>query len=154
MAARVLAIDRDRDLAALSIEAEGLAPIALGDSTRLEPGQFVMALGHPWGVRGVATAGIVMGGGGEYLRVSFARDLVAVNLLLRPGNSGGPLVDAEGRLVGINTMMTGSDTGLAVPVHTVRAFLADNVEERRVTGFGLLRPYGPRNDEGGQGNVG
>ncbi len=121
----LLAIDRERDLAALSVDAEGLVPITLGDSKALQPGQFVLALGHPWGVKGVATAGVVMAAAPEYLRISYAQDLVAVNVPLRPGNSGGPLVDVEGRLVGINTMMTGEDTGLAIPVHVARAFLRE-----------------------------
>jgi S1-C subfamily serine protease len=83
----------------------------------------VIAVGHPWGLKGVATAGIIMGVGAEFLRISYARDMVAVNLPLRPGNSGGPLVDSEVRLVGINTMMTGPDTGLAIPVDAAKAFL-------------------------------
>jgi serine protease Do len=127
LAARVVAIDRARDLAALSVAAEGLSPIALGDSQALQPGQFVVAVGHPWGIKGAAAAGIVMGGGAEFLRISFARDLVAVNVPLRPGNSGGPLVDCEGRLVGINTMMTGPDTGLAIPVHVAKEFLRESI---------------------------
>jgi S1-C subfamily serine protease len=121
--ARVLAIDRERDLAALSVETNGLTPIAQGCSRSLDPGQFVIAVGHPWGLKGVATAGIIMGVGAEFLRISYARDMVAVNLPLRPGSSGGPLVDSEGRLVGINTMMTGPDTGLAIPVDAAKAFL-------------------------------
>ena len=124
--ARILAHDTSHDLAALSVDAEGLYPIALGKSSALKPGQFVVALGHPWGVKGVATAGIVMGSGPEYLKISYSQGLVAVNLPLRPGNSGGPLIDCEGRLVGINSMMTGSDTGLAIPVDAAKAFLRAN----------------------------
>jgi S1-C subfamily serine protease len=82
-------------------------------------------MGHPWGVKAVATAGVVMAAAPEYLRISYAQDLVAVNVPLRPGNSGGPLVDVEGRLVGVNTMMTGEDTGLAIPVHVAKAFLRE-----------------------------
>ncbi len=125
--ARVLACDRERDLAALSIDAEGLPAIALGDSSLLSTGQFVVALGHPWGIHGVATAGIIMGFGADHLKISYAPDLVAVNLPLRPGNSGGPLVDVEGRLIGINTMMTGPDTGLAIPVNLAKTFLKDKL---------------------------
>jgi serine protease Do len=130
LAGRVLACDRERDLAALSIDAEGLPAIELGDSDQLSPGQFVVALGHPWGIHGVATAGIFMGFGADHLKISYAPDLLAVNLPLRPGNSGGPLVDAEGRLIGINTMMTGLDTGLAIPVNMAKAFLKDKLGQR------------------------
>ena len=125
--ARVLAVDRERDLAALSVEASGLRPITLGDSRSLRPGQFVIAMGHPLGIKKAATAGVVMAAGPEYLKISYGQDLVAVNLPLRPGNSGGPLVDVEGRLVGINTMMTGNDTGLAIPVHVAKAFLREEL---------------------------
>lgn len=128
--ARVLASDRSRDLAALSVDAEDLCPIELGDSAALEPGQYVIAVGHPWGVKNAVTAGIVMDAAADFVRVEFPEPLVMVNLLLRPGNSGGPLVDAEGRLVGINTMMTGSDTGLAIPVNVAKAFLREEVRSR------------------------
>lgn len=128
--ARVLACDRGRDLAALSVEAEDLPAIDLGNSSNLNAGQFVIAMGHPWGVNGVATAGIIMGAGAGHLRISYAKSLLVVNLPLRPGNSGGPLLDVEGRLVGINTMMTGPDTGLAIPVNLAKAFLRDNLESR------------------------
>jgi serine protease Do len=125
--ARVLACDRARDLAALALEREDLLPIALGDSSLLEPGQFVIAIGHPWGVKSAATAGIVMQADGRRVQVRYPGRMVAVNLPLRPGNSGGPLVDSEGRLVGINTAMTGPDTGFAIPVDVAKSFLRDSV---------------------------
>ena len=128
--ARLLARDSSRDLAALVVDAEDLCPIPLGDSTLLEPGQFVIALGHPWGVKGVATAGVIMGADSGHLRISYSPGFVAVNLPLRPGNSGGPLVDSEGRLVGINSIMTGPDTGLAIPVNVAKDFLRDEIGSR------------------------
>ena len=78
-----------------------------------------MAAGHPWGVEGAVATGVVIGAGDEPDR----RELLAVSLSLRPGNSGGPLTDAQGRLVGINAMVTGPEVGLAVPVHVVKRFL-------------------------------
>jgi serine protease Do len=126
---RVLVHDRARDLAALSIDATGLPTIALGDSQSLRPGQWVLALGHPWGVEGAVTAGIVAGTGAHLPEMPLSdREWIAVSLHLRPGHSGGPLVDAQGRLVGINTIMAGPDVGLAVPVHTVKAFLRQALE--------------------------
>ncbi len=119
----MLARDSKLDLAAIEVDAERLLSISLGDSDELEPGQLVVALGHPWGVRGTVTAGIVMDVGNDYLRVEYPSPLASVNLPLRPGNSGGPLVDSLGRLVGINSMMTGADAGLAIPVNVARAFL-------------------------------
>ena len=119
--ARVLAADTEHDLAALSVEANNLPTITPGESKQLQPGQWVLAVGHPWGVLGAATAGIVINTGSppEINR----GDFIQVGLHLRPGHSGGPLVDVQGRLVGINTMITGPEVGLAVPVHTVKDFL-------------------------------
>jgi len=128
--ARVLVRHTSLDLAALAVDAEELCPIPLGDSGALEPGQFVLALGHPWGIKNAVTAGIVMGAGADYLDVKYPQRLVAVNLSLRPGNSGGPLVDSAGRLVGINTMMTGPDSGLAIPVNVAKAFLKEEIGAR------------------------
>jgi serine protease Do len=122
--ARLLAHDRGLDLAALGVDASELPAIDLGDSRQLRPGDWVLALGHPWGVLGAVTAGVVSGVGAYLPEMPLSeREWVAVSLHLRPGDSGGPLVDAQGRLVGINAMMAGPDVGLAVPVHVVKAFL-------------------------------
>jgi S1-C subfamily serine protease len=121
--ARLLAHDADLDLAALSVEATELPTIELGRSKRLLPGQWVMALGHPWGVPNAVTAGVVIGLGPHPEGIMPQRNLIQVNLPLRPGHSGGPLVDASGRLVGISAMMNGPQVGLAVPVHEAKAFL-------------------------------
>jgi serine protease Do len=123
--ARILAMDKRRDLAALSIEAQDLPIIELGNSRELQPGEWVIAYGHPWGVPGAATAGVVIGGRREN---GFSRrDWLAVSLHYRPGHSGGPLVDVAGRLVGINTVMAGPDVGLAIPVHEIKRFLKEKL---------------------------
>ena len=122
--ARILAQDRDSDLAAIRVDASDLPSVQLGDSRRLRPGEWVVAVGHPWGVAGAATAGIVIGVGPEWPELpQNGRDWVVVSLHMRPGHSGGPLVDVRGRLVGINTMINGPDIGVAIPVHVVVEFL-------------------------------
>lgn len=122
--ARLLAHDSALDLAALAVEASGLPAIALGESRSLSPGQLVLALGHPHGLVGAVTAGVVIGVGSQVGGPAPSEgEWIAVDLHLRPGYSGGPLVDARGRLVGINAMMNGPDVGLAVPVHVVKGFL-------------------------------
>lgn len=121
--ARVLAADSQRDLAALAIEANNLPTITPGESQKLQPGQWVLAVGHPWGVLGAATAGIIINTGLPPEMPANRGDFIQVGLHLRPGHSGGPLVDVQGRLVGINTMITGPEVGLAVPVHAVKHFL-------------------------------
>jgi serine protease Do len=125
--ARVLAHDANLDLAALRVDATDLPTIELGRSKRLQPGQWVLALGHPWGVPSAATAGVVIGIGPPPEMGMPGRELIHVGLHLRPGHSGGPLVDIDGLLVGINTMMAGPDVGLAVPVHVVKAFLRQSL---------------------------
>ncbi|HHX45140.1 MAG TPA: hypothetical protein GX714_14310 [Chloroflexi bacterium] len=129
--ARVLAADRARDVAAIAVEASGLPTITLGDSRRLEPGQWVTAVGHPWGVTGAATAGIITGAGVALPEApGLGREWIATDLHLRPGHSGGPLVDSEGRLVGINTIMAGPNVGLAIPAHVIVAFLQQALGSR------------------------
>jgi S1-C subfamily serine protease len=130
-AGRVIAVDDVSDLAALSVEKEGLATIPLGSAERLQPGDWVLALGHPWGVSGAATAGVVIGKGIPLELPRLPTALLQVSLHLRPGHSGGPLLDAQGRLVGINTMMAGPDVGLAIPVETAVAFLKENLNGGR-----------------------
>lgn len=130
MPARLLARDKSRDLAALAIDATGLPTIPLGGSKDLRPGQWVLALGHPWGIVGAVTGGVVIGlGSGAQGVPDHGEDWVVVNLQLRPGYSGGPLIDIEGRLVGINTVMTGPEVGMAVPVDAAKAFLRRELGE-------------------------
>ncbi len=117
--ARLLARDNRYDLAALAVDAHELPSMELGDSKQLVPGQWVLALGHPWGEVGATTAGIVIG---QETSVD-ERQWVSVSLRLRPGHSGGPLIDNQGRLVGINTMMNGPKVGVAIPVNVAKHFL-------------------------------
>jgi serine protease Do len=123
VAAQVLATDTQHDLAALSVDATNLPAVQLGDARRLHPGDLVVALGFPWGVTGGATSGVVIGVGAGLAEAGGDREWIAASLHLRPGHSGGPMVDVQGRLVGINTMMSGPDVGVAIPVHVAVAFL-------------------------------
>ncbi len=122
--AEILSVDRDCDLAALRIQADGLPTAQLADSRAVRPGQWVMALGHPWGVVGAATGGVIIGMGRQWPEMPSTRqDWLVVSLHMRPGHSGGPLVDVRGRLLGINTMINGPDVGFAIPSHIVVEFL-------------------------------
>lgn len=130
-AARLLAQDRRRDLAALAIDAQDVPTITLGDSRALRPGDWVLALGHPWGVTGAVSAGNVIANGPPPEFRWSGGDLLQVSLRLRPGHSGGPLVDSGGRLVGVNMMISGPEVGMAIPVHTVKQFLREHLGSRQ-----------------------
>jgi len=122
--ARLIAYDRDHDLAALGVDARDVPAIELGDSKNLRPGQWVMSIGHPWGVAGAVTAGVLIGSGAEFPEMrTGGRTFIAASLHLRPGHSGGPMIDGEGKLVGVNTMINGPDVGMAIPVDIVNAFV-------------------------------
>ena len=125
LAARVIAADAQRDLAALQVDSAGLPAIRPGDSRALQPGDMVMAMGFPFGIQGGATTGIVIGTGTDLPEIrDTRREWIAASLHLRPGHSGGPMVDSAGRLVGINTLMNGPEVGVAIPVHVVADFMA------------------------------
>ena len=122
--ARVVARDRKRDLAALELDPlEPHPAVALAQVRGAPPlrvGELVIAIGHPGALSGAATLGIVHTAGGD--RVGRAAQWVAADLRLAPGFSGGPLADARGRLIGINTMMQGG-LALAVPAALVQSWL-------------------------------
>jgi serine protease Do len=118
--AEVVAHDPIRDLAALKLDATGLPSAEIGDSDTLRPGELVLAVGCPRGVAGAATAGVVHR---PVAHGPFGRRWIEADVRLAPGNSGGPLSDASGRVVGVNTMIA-SGLALAVPSTTVVRFLA------------------------------
>lgn len=116
--------DPRRDLASLRVNAPDLTPVEAGDSASLRAGELVIAVGNPLGFSGALSTGVVHAVG--RLRGLGARNWVQADVRLMPGNSGGPLADARGRLVGINTMIAGG-LALAVPSNTVAEFVAGGV---------------------------
>ena len=129
----VTRLDPRRDLAALRVDALHLPAARVGDSSALRVGQLVFALGHPWGVRNAMTAGIVHAVGAGSAGVAGvagpgrgAGRWVQADLALAPGNSGGPLADAWGRVVGVNSMIV-RGLAFAVPSATVERFLSADV---------------------------
>lgn len=132
--AKLLAHDPRLDLAALRIDAQGLPTVELGDSRALQPGNLVLALGFPWGIKAGATSGVVIGTGANLPELGDSqREWIAASLHLRPGHSGGPMVDSLGRLIGINTLMNGPEVGVAIPVHVAVNFLKSALESRRAS---------------------
>ena len=128
----VTARDPRRDLATIAIVPDGspLTAAAIGHPTDLRTGDVVIALGHPLGVTGAIAFGVVhvietRRGAPRWIRA---------DIRLAPGNSGGPLADARGRVVGVNTLIA-NGLGVAVPATTVARFLADVVAYREQHGY-------------------
>lgn len=128
----VTAHDPRRDLATIAIDpgTAALTAAAIGHPTDLRTGDVVVALGHPWGITGAIALGIVhvvetRRGAPRWIRA---------DIRLAPGNSGGPLADARGRVVGVNTLIAGG-LGVAVPTTTVSRFLDDVEAHRARSGY-------------------
>jgi S1-C subfamily serine protease len=136
--ATIVGTDRSHDLAVVQIKAPDLQPVTLGDSTHLQVGQKVYAIGNPFGLSGTLTRGIV-----SSIRSVQEPDGVAIDeaiqtdAAINPGNSGGPLLNWHGEVIGINTMIASSvgqsaGIGFAIPVNTAKAVLNDLVTLGRV----------------------
>ncbi len=117
--ARLLARDPRRDLAALRPAASDLEPALRADARGLRPGELVVAVGHPLGVAYAAALGVVHRIPGP---APGPAGWLHADIRLAPGNSGGPLADTAGRVVGINAMIAGG-LGIAVPTHVVEGFV-------------------------------
>ena len=123
--AKLVGRDPDTDIAVLQIPASGLTAVPIGDSDRLQVGDFVLAIGNPFGLGQTVTSGIVSALGRSGLGIEGYEDFIQTDASINPGNSGGPLVDLQGRVVGINTAILapgGGNIGIgfAVPINMVR----------------------------------
>jgi Do/DeqQ family serine protease len=131
--ARLVGRDPGTDIAVLQIQGQGLQAVPLGDSERLEVGDYVVAIGNPFGLGQTVTSGIVSALGRGGLRVEGYEDFIQTDASINPGNSGGALVDLRGRLVGINTAIlapSGGNIGIgfAVPINMARAVMDQIIE--------------------------
>lgn len=131
--AELVGADRDTDLALVRIRADRLHALPLSDSDRLRVGDFVVAVGNPFGLGQTVTSGIVSALGRSGLRGLEYQNFIQTDASINPGNSGGALVDLRGRLVGINTAIftpSGGNVGIgfAVPASTARHVMAQLVE--------------------------
>jgi serine protease Do len=124
-------IDRDEtlDLALLRIN-DGEFPVAqIADSRATQVGQLVFAVGHPWGERGMVTAGVISGlGEVKNIRNGRSIPIIRSDVRLAPGNSGGPLANITGGVIGVNTMVIGGDLGIAIPSHIAETFVQNALD--------------------------
>ncbi len=118
--ARVTSRDPRRDLATLQIQADNLEPATAGSSAEIRPGELVIAVGNPLGFAGAVSTGVVHSVGA--LPGMGGQSWILANVRLAPGNSGGPLADAEGRVIGINTAIV-NGLGVVAPADAAREFL-------------------------------
>jgi S1-C subfamily serine protease len=145
--ARLVGGAPDKDLAVLQIDApaDKLRPIPLGRSDDLQVGQFVYAIGNPFGLDQTLTTGVVSALGREIESVRKGRaikDVIQTDAAINPGNSGGPLLDSAGRLIGVNTAIyspSGSSAGIgfAIPVDEVNRVVPQLIKHGKVTRPGL-----------------
>jgi serine protease Do len=118
-----------RDLAQLQIDATNLPAAEVDDSSLVRPGELAIAVGNPMGFVGALATGVIHGVGP--LRGLGSHSWVQAEVRLAPGNSGGPLADAHGRVIGINTMVAGR-LALAIPSNAVRDFLSASPSDGRL----------------------
>ncbi|HEX3535395.1 MAG TPA: Do family serine endopeptidase [Stellaceae bacterium] len=123
--ARLIGRDPETDVAVLKISGENLVAVPLGDSDRLQVGDFVLAIGNPFGLGQTVTSGIVSALGRSGLGIEGYEDFIQTDASINPGNSGGPLVNLQGQMVGINTAILapgGGNIGIgfAVPINMAR----------------------------------
>ena len=136
--ATIVGTDKSHDLAIVQIKAPDLQPMVLGDSTNLQVGQKVYAIGNPFGLAGTLTRGIVS----SIRQVQepdglVIEEAIQTDAAINPGNSGGPLLNWHGEVIGINTMIASSvgqsaGIGFAIPINTAKAVVNDLVTLGRV----------------------
>jgi serine protease Do len=128
--------DSEVDLAVLKIDDPNVKPLKLADSDTVQPGDFVLAIGNPFGFEETVTDGIISSKGRPN-RTDFFGDLIQTNAAINPGNSGGPLINLSGEVIGINTAIastTGGSQGIgfAIPSNTVRTALESLLKQGRI----------------------
>lgn len=143
--ARVVGTDAKSEIAVIKIEAENLPVLPDGDSTELDVGEWVMAIGNPFGLSETVTIGIVSAKGRSGLAIAEYEDFIQTDAAINPGNSGGPLIDKQGKVVGICTAIVSGTggymgVGLAVPMSMARGVIDQLIDHGHVS-RGFLGVY-------------
>jgi serine protease Do len=130
--------DSRTDLAVLHIKAKDLPVAALGDSDKLEVGEWAIAIGSPFGLEHTVTVGVISAKGRSGLGTGTYEDFLQTDASINPGNSGGPLINIDGEVVGINAMIIqpGTGIGFAIPINMAKQILNDLIKQGKV-----VRPW-------------
>ena len=139
--ATLVGTDPETDIAVLKVDPDNLTGIDFGDSDRLDVGDFVLAVGNPFGLGQTVTLGIVSAVGRSGLGIEGYEDFIQTDASINPGNSGGALVSMSGKVIGINTAILGSQgnigIGFAIPINMARSIM-DQIVEHGSVERGLL----------------
>ena len=161
--AKVIGKDKETDVAVVKIDAHDLPAITLADSSKIEVGDVVLAVGNPFGLAQTVTMGIISATGRAAMDLKY-QDFIQTDAAINPGNSGGALVDTDGRLIGVNTAIfsrSGGNEGIgmAIPTDLARDVMVSLVKDGKVTrgyiGVGiepltpaLAKQFDLKNDQG------
>ncbi|HEX3043844.1 MAG TPA: trypsin-like peptidase domain-containing protein [Bacillota bacterium] len=131
---KVVGSDPQTDLAVVKINAKNLPVVEMGDSSQLTPGQWVVAIGNPYGLHDTVTAGIISALGRSLEDPNQQGNLIQTDAAINPGNSGGPLVDLSGQVIGINEAIVANAQGLgfAIPINLAKKISQDLIEKGKV----------------------
>jgi serine protease Do len=136
--AKVTGRDPQSDIAVIEIKTGDLPPLAWGDSSQLEVGEWVVAIGNPFGLSHTLTVGVVSAKGRTGVGINDYEDFIQTDAAINPGNSGGPLVNLDGEVVGVNTAIFSRSggymgVGFAIPSNLAKAIAAQLIEHGEVT---------------------
>jgi Do/DeqQ family serine protease len=134
---KVVGSDASLDLSIIKVEAKDLPVVKMGDSAKIRPGEWVVAIGNPYGFANSVTAGIISATG-RTLEDLGKKDLIQTDAPINPGNSGGPLLNLQGEVIGINTaIVAGAQSiGFAIPINEVKAVIDELIKKGKV-----VRPW-------------
>ncbi len=136
--ARIVGTDAKTDLAVLKVDAKNLPVLNFGDSTQMQVGNFVLAIGNPFGLNQTVTLGIVSATGRGGLGIEDYEDFIQTDAAINPGNSGGALIDAQGSLIGINTAIVSEGggnqgVGFAIPGNMAHKVMEEILKHGKVS---------------------
>jgi serine protease Do len=137
--AKVIGADAPTDIAVLKIDRTGLPALPIGDSSKSEVGDIVLAIGNPFGLGGTVSMGIISAKGRSGLGIENYEDFIQTDAAINHGNSGGALVNTQGQLIGINTAILGGDgggnvgIGFAIPSNLAKNIMSQLIEHGKVT---------------------